>query len=61
MDVVFKDYISIGYLHLYLYSGQMEKAEEELNKVEAMISALKLEGLRPLALYARGKIHELRT
>lgn len=59
LDAVLKDYASVGYLHLYLYKGQMEKAEEELICMEALISDLKLESLRPLAYESQGKIHEL--
>jgi len=60
LDDLLKDYISFGYLFLYLELEDMEKAEEELLKVEAMITTLKLEVLRSIEIYARGRIHELR-
>lgn len=60
LDALLKDYISFGYLFLYLELGDLEKAEEELLRMEALITSLKLEVLRSIELYARGRIHELR-
>lgn len=60
LDALLKDFISLGYLFLYLELEDMEKAEEELVKVEALITAMKLEVLRTIELYARGRIHEYR-
>jgi tetratricopeptide (TPR) repeat protein len=60
LDVMLKDYISLGYLFLYLELEDAEHAEEELIKVEALITTLQVEVLRPIALYARGRIFELR-
>lgn len=60
LDALLKDYISLGYLFLYLELGDTEKAEQELIKVDALITALQAEVIRSIAVYARGRIHELR-
>jgi len=60
LDALLKDYISIGYLYLYLELENIVKAEEELARMEALISAMKIEALRTISLNARGQIHELR-
>ncbi|MEA3479271.1 MAG: hypothetical protein U9R60_13875 [Bacteroidota bacterium] len=60
LDALLKDYISLGYLFLYLELEDLEKAEVELLRVEALITAMKAESMRTIEVYARGRIHELR-
>jgi len=59
LDTLLKDFVSIGYIYLYLELEELEKAEQSIGEAEKMISELKLGILNSVILYAQAKIYEL--
>ena len=54
-------FVPLGYLNIYVELEDADKAEEAIKGVERCIQTFQIEILRPIVVYAQGKIHEFRN